>query len=56
MKDGEAGQTPTAPFGAAHAPRSDEVGANNPGPAAPRPPPRPKARPTQADPEPGKLY
>ena len=56
VKDGEAGQTPTAPFGAAHAPRSDEVGANNPGPAAPRPPPRPKARPTQADPEPGKLY
>ena len=38
------------------APKSDQVGANGPGPAAPTPPPRPKARPTQVDPEPGKLY
>jgi septal ring factor EnvC (AmiA/AmiB activator) len=53
-KDGEAKQTPTAPF--APAPKSDQVGANGPSAAAPTPPPRPKARPTQVDPEPGKLY
>ena len=45
-----------APFAPAPAPKSDQVGANGPGPAAPTPPPRPKARPTQVDPEPGKLY
>jgi hypothetical protein len=55
-KDGASGQAPTAPFGAAPAPKSDQVGANGPSPAAPTPPPRPKARPTQVDPEPGKLY
>ena len=53
-KDGEGGKTATAPF--APAPKSDQVGANGPNPAAPTPPPRPKARPTQVDPEPGKLY
>jgi uncharacterized protein involved in outer membrane biogenesis len=55
-KDGEGGQSATAPFGAAPAPKSDQVGANGPSPAAPTPPPRPKARPTQVDPGPGKLY
>jgi hypothetical protein len=55
-KDGGGGQAATAPFGAAPAPKSDQVGANGPSPAAPTPPPRPKARPTQVDPEPGKLY
>ena len=45
-----------APFAAAPAPKSDQLGANGLGPAAPTPPPRPKARPTQADPTPGKLY
>ena len=53
-KAGEGGQPAKAPFGPA--PKSDQVGANGPGPAAPTPPPRPKARPTQVDPEPGKLY
>jgi hypothetical protein len=55
-KDGEGGQPATAPFGAAPGPKSDQVGANAPSPASPTPPPRPKARPTQVDPEPGKLY
>jgi hypothetical protein len=55
-KNGEGGQAATAPFGAAPAPKSDQVGANGPSPAAPTPPPRPKTRPTQVDPEPGKLY
>ena len=55
-KDGAGGQAPTAPFAPAPAPKSDQVGANAPNPAAPTPPPRPKARPTQVDPEPGKLY
>jgi hypothetical protein len=55
-KSGEGGQPTNAPFAAAPAPKSDQVGANGPGPAAPTPPPRPKARPTQVDPEPGKLY
>ncbi len=55
-KGGEGGQATTAPFGPAPAPKSDQVGANGPSPAAPTPPPRPKARPTQVDPEPGKLY
>jgi uncharacterized protein involved in outer membrane biogenesis len=45
-----------APFAPAPAPRSDEVGANAPPPAAPTPPRRPKTRPTQVDPTPGKLY
>ncbi|HLX99423.1 MAG TPA: AsmA-like C-terminal region-containing protein [Roseiarcus sp.] len=45
-----------APFAPAPAPRSDEVGANAPPPAAPTPPRRPRARPTQVDPAPGKLY
>jgi hypothetical protein len=53
-KDGEDGRPAKAPF--APAPRSDQLGANGPGSAAPAPPPRPKARPTQVDPEPGKLY
>jgi hypothetical protein len=56
MKTGEGGQPTKAPFAAAPAPKSDQVGANGPSPAAPTPPPRPKARPTQVDPEPGKLY
>ncbi len=55
-KDGEGGQSKNAPFTSAPAPKSDEVGANGPSPAAPTPPPRPKARPTQVDPAPGKLY
>ncbi|MBV9908129.1 MAG: hypothetical protein JOY52_11245, partial [Hyphomicrobiales bacterium] len=55
-KDGEGGQTPTAPFAPAPALKSDQVGANAPPPASPTPPPRPKTRPTQVDPEPGKLY
>jgi uncharacterized protein involved in outer membrane biogenesis len=55
-KAGEGGQPTKAPFAAAPAPKSDQVGANGPSPAAPTPPPRPKARPTQVDPEPGKLY
>jgi hypothetical protein len=55
-KGGEGGQSTRAPFAPAPAPKSDQVGANGPGPAAPTPPPRPKARPTQLDPEPGKLY
>jgi hypothetical protein len=56
-KAGDGGQQPTkAPFAAAPGPKSDQVGANGPGPGAPTPPPRPKARPTQVDPEPGKLY
>jgi hypothetical protein len=53
-KDGEDGKPATAPF--APAPKSDQIGANGPGASAPTPPPRPKTRPTQADPEPGKLY
>ena len=48
-----AATTTKAPFAAAPAPKSEEMGANGP---APRPPPRPKARPTQVDPAPGKLY
>jgi hypothetical protein len=55
-KDRASGQTPTPLFAPAPAPKSDQVGANGPSPAAPTPPPRPKARPTQVDPEPGKLY
>jgi AsmA-like C-terminal region/AsmA family len=48
------GKQPTkAPF--APASKSDQVGANGPGPAAPTPPPRPKARPTQGEPASG-LY
>ena len=54
-KDGEGGQS-RKPFASAPSPKSDQVGAYAPGPAAPTPPPRPKARPTQVDPEPGKLY
>jgi hypothetical protein len=53
-KDGGDGQPAKAPF--APAPKSDQVGANAPSSSAPTPPPRPKARPTQADPAPGKLY
>jgi hypothetical protein len=53
-KDGVDGQSAKAPF--APAPKSDQVGANGPGSLAPTPPPRPKARPTQVDPQPGKLY
>jgi hypothetical protein len=53
-KDGEDGQPANAPF--APAPKSDQVGANGPGSPAPTPPPRPKAHPTQVDPQPGKLY
>jgi hypothetical protein len=53
-KDGEDGQPAKAPF--APAPKSDQVGANGPGSPAPTPPPRPKAHPTQVDPQPGKLY
>jgi uncharacterized protein involved in outer membrane biogenesis len=53
-KGGAGGQPANAPF--APAPKSDQLGANGPSPAAPTPPPRPKARPTQVDPEPGKLY
>ncbi|HTZ67245.1 MAG TPA: hypothetical protein VMB83_07220 [Roseiarcus sp.] len=45
-----------APFAPAPAPNSDQVGANAPSSAAPAPPPRPKLRPTQVDPTPGKLY
>ena len=60
FRAGEARSTdrqPTkAPFAAAPASKSDQVGANGPGSAAPTPPPRPKARPTQVDPTPGKLY
>jgi hypothetical protein len=55
-KDGEGGQPTKAPFAPAPAHKSDQLGANGPSPAAPTPPPRPKARPTQVDPEPGKLY
>jgi hypothetical protein len=55
-KAGEDGQPAKAPFAPAPAPKSDQVGANGPNPAAPTPPPRPKARPTQVDPEPGRLY
>ena len=47
--------TANAPFAAAPAPKSDEVGANGPRPGAPTPPPRPRARP-QLDPAPGGLY
>ena len=54
-KDGEGGQSTKAPFAAAPASKSDQVGANGPGPAAPTPPPRPKGRPTQGDPARG-LY
>ncbi|MGB7976772.1 MAG: AsmA family protein [Roseiarcus sp.] len=51
-KDGESGQSRKAPpFASAPSPKSDEVGANGPGPSAPTPPPRPKARPTQVDPQ-----
>ncbi len=53
-KDGESGQS-RKPFAAAPTPRSDQLGANGPGPAAPTPPPRPKARPTQGEPASG-LY
>jgi AsmA family/AsmA-like C-terminal region len=56
MKAGEGGQPTKAPFAATPAPKSDQVGANGPSPSTPTPPPRPKARPTQVDPEPGKLY
>ncbi|HEY5204266.1 MAG TPA: AsmA family protein [Roseiarcus sp.] len=55
-KTGEAGQPTKAPYASAPAPKSDEVGANGPSPSAPTPRPRPKARPTQVDPQPGKLY
>jgi AsmA-like C-terminal region/AsmA family len=48
--NGDGGQSKRAPFAAAPAPKSDQVGANGPSPAAPTPPPRPKARPTQVDP------
>lgn len=51
----ETAKTPFAPA-PAPAPRSDEVGANAPPSAAPAPPRRPKTRPTQVDPAPGKLY
>jgi hypothetical protein len=47
--------TTNAPFAPAPEPKSDQVGANAP-PSAPTPPPRPKARPTQVDPAPGRLY
>jgi hypothetical protein len=53
-KDREGGQS-RKPFGAAPAPNSDQLGANGPGTAAPTPPPRPKARPTQGEPASG-LY
>jgi uncharacterized protein involved in outer membrane biogenesis len=49
-KDGDGGQSIRAPFAPAPAPKSDQVGANGPSAVAPTPPPRPKARPTQADP------
>ena len=52
--EGGPATTTSAPFAAAPAPKSDQVGAN--GPASPTPPPRPRARPTQAEPQPGKLY
>ena len=55
-KDSEARQTPAAPLAPVPAPQSDQVGADGPSPSVPAPPPRPKARPTQVDPEPGKLY
>jgi AsmA family/AsmA-like C-terminal region len=56
-KGGDGGQPTKAPFAPAPAPKSDQVGANGLSPAAPTPPPRPtKARPTQVEPEPGKLY
>ena len=48
--------SPKAPFGPAPTPKSDQVGANASGPAAPTPPPRPKGRSTQVDPAPGGLY
>ena len=54
-KDGEGAQSTKAPFAAAPASKSDQVGANGPGLVAPTPPPRPKARPTQGDPAQG-LY
>ncbi len=54
--EGGPATTTNAPFAAAPAPKSDQVGANGPSPASPTPPPRPKARPTQAEPQPGKLY
>jgi hypothetical protein len=44
-----------APFAAAPAPKSEQFGVNAP-PAAPTPPPRPRARPAQVDPAPGGLY
>jgi len=48
-KDGEGGES-RKPFASAPSQKSDQVGANGPGSAAPTPPPRPKARPTQVDP------
>ena len=45
-----------APFAAAPAPKSDQVGANGPNSPSPTPPPRPRTRPTQPEPQPGKLY
>jgi uncharacterized protein involved in outer membrane biogenesis len=48
--------TTKAPFAPALAPKSDQVGANGPGLAAPTPPPRPRTRPTQGDPAPSGLY
>jgi AsmA family/AsmA-like C-terminal region len=49
-RDGDGGQPAKVPFAAAPPPKSDQVGANGTGSSAPTPPPRPKARPTQADP------
>jgi hypothetical protein len=53
----QSGPAPTAnaPFAPAPAPKSEQFGVNAP-PAAPTPPPRPRARPTQVDPAPGGLY
>ena len=48
--------TTNAPFAAAPAPKSDQIGANGLSPASPTPPPRPRPRPTQPEPQPGKLY
>ena len=48
--NGDGAQSKRAPFAAAPAPKSEQVGANGPSPATPTPPPRPKARPAQVDP------
>jgi uncharacterized protein involved in outer membrane biogenesis len=45
-----------APFAPSAAAKSDQFGANGPGPTAPRPPPRPRAHPTQNDPAASGLY